>query len=236
MKKIITIVLAVMLLFKKTIKRLRYEIFPTEHGKMMKKFFDDAGKDERLLFDYDLNQDSLVLDVGGYKGQWASDLFSRYQCHIIVFEPVKQFAEKIKERFARNEKIEVYPYGLGSSNRKEFMGICEDGSSIFHNYKITQEIELVDIVQWLDKQNIESIQLMKINIEGGEYELLERLIDSGLIKIIDNILVQFHRLSKELSSRTRMERIQKHLKETHRPIYQYRFVWESWTIKKKNNA
>ena len=36
------------------------------------------------------------------------------------------------------------------------------------------------------------IDLLKINIEGGEYEVLENLIENDLIKNIDNIQIQFH--------------------------------------------
>ena len=34
--------------------------------------------------------------------------------------------------------------------------------------------------------------LMKINIEGGEYDLLEELLDENMIKQIVNLQVQFH--------------------------------------------
>jgi hypothetical protein len=38
--------------------------------------------------EYDLNADSVCIDIGGYEGQWASDIFGRYGCTIHVFEPV----------------------------------------------------------------------------------------------------------------------------------------------------
>ena len=36
------------------------------------------------------------------------------------------------------------------------------------------------------------VDLIKINIEGGEYELLEAILDNNLAKAFDNLQIQFH--------------------------------------------
>jgi hypothetical protein len=157
------------------------------------------------------------MDIGGYAGQWASDIFSKYCCRVAIFEPVDQFANDIRTRFAINDRMCVYQYGLGGFSREETISICGTNSSIF------------DVAEWLANENITSVQLMKINIEGAEYELLERLIDTGLVNVVDNIQVQFHNISRDSSER--MKSIQTSLVRTHTPTYQYRFVWENWKRK-----
>ena len=67
---------------------------------------------------------------------------------------------------------------------------------------------------------------MKINIEGGEYELLDRLLDTGLINIIDNLQVQFH--DHVDGAIGRMQRIQSRLGTKFNLTYQVPFVWENW--------
>ena len=58
---------------------------------------------------------------------------------------------------------------------------------------------------------------MKINIEGGEYELLERLIAADLIRKIDDIQVQFHNFVPDAAAR--MERCKARCgRRTHQPI------------------
>ena len=69
---------------------------------------------------------------------------------------------------------------------------------------------------------------MKINIEGGEYELLEHLIEEKLMADIANIQVQFHDFIP--GAQARMEAIQQELKKTHSLTYQYLFVWENWRL------
>jgi FkbM family methyltransferase len=195
---------------------------------MIRKWYADGGNYKKR-FDYDLNEESVALDVGGYQGQWASDLFSRYRCNIYVFEPVSDFAERIRKRFLHNDKIKIFPFGLGGSSRTETIYISKESSSIYGTNTNCEQIMVFDVKDWISDHGIDNITLIKINIEGGEYELLDRLIETKLVEKIDNIQVQFHNISKE--SRIQMERIQQELRKTHKPTYQYEFVWENWTRK-----
>ena len=88
---------------------------------------------------------------------------------------------------------------------------------------------LVKAINFLQDSHIEKIDLMKINIEGGEYDLLEHLIDFGYVKYIKNIQVQFHDLLPNAEQRMLM--IQRELEKTHNLTYQYLFVWENWRLK-----
>ena len=195
---------------------------------MVRKWFADGG-DSKFRFNYDLDDESIVLDLGGYRGQWASDLYSRYRCNIFIFEPVGYFVEQIRARFKKNNQIEIFPYGIGGKTRSEKIHISGDGSSIFGTSKTVEDIKIVDVKEWINKKKIGKIDLAKINIEGGEYELLDRLIETNMIGVIKNIQVQFHNISH--SSCYQMEQIQKELRKTHVPTYQYKFVWENWRIK-----
>lgn len=90
-------------------------------------------------------------------------------------------------------------------------------------------IKLVKAADFLKENNIKTIDLMKINIEGGEYALLEHLIEAGHIKEIKNIQIQFHDFVPDADKR--MCKIQSGLEETHFLTYQYRFVWENWRLR-----
>lgn len=211
--------------FKKIITRLRISMFPSEHDKEVKRWFiDDA--DESLRYKYDLNSDSLVMDLGGYKGQWASDIYARYICRILVFEPVKSFAEKIEKRFKKNPRIEVFEFALGANRRQEMIALANDGSSVYRKALKKETIHFEDVAELFNKYNIMTVDLMKVNIEGGEYELLPRLFETGLIGRIKNIQIQFHDVGPD--SNMRMNKICRELTKTHSPTYQYKFVWENW--------
>jgi FkbM family methyltransferase len=212
--------------------RLRKRKHRRAYRAMVEKWREDGG-DVALRFEYPLDRNSLVVDLGGYEGQWASDLYSRYRCRVLVFEPVAAFAAQIAERFCRNDDIEVFDYGLGAATRTQTIHLRGASSSTFRTDASTDTIRIVDVAEWLSEKGIDSIQLMKINIEGGEFELLERLIETGGIERIDDVQVQFHNVASD--SAQRMERIQQRLRHTHEPTFQYRFVWENWRRKRAHD-
>lgn len=192
------------------------------------KWFKDNG-DKTLRLNYELNNNSIIFDVGGYEGQWASDIFSKYVCEIHIFEPILEFAENIKKRFSKNNKIFVNNFGLSNKTEEAKISLEKDASSTFKKGGNIINIKVKKAIDYIKEKNIKNIDLIKINIEGGEYELLEHLIDSGFIKNIKNIQVQFHDFVD--NAEKRMEKIQKKLTETHTLTYQYKFVWENWKLK-----
>jgi FkbM family methyltransferase len=182
--------------------------------------------DKTHRLDYPLGKESLVFDLGGYEGQWASDIFARYRCSIHIFEPVKEYFDNIVERFKGNDRIVAHDIGLGSKTRDETIAIDADGSSIFKSGSNGQKIRLVSADEYFKENGIENIDLMKINIEGGEYELLEHLVQCEHVKKIENIQVQFHEFIPD--AKLRMNRIKRDLEKTHYLTYEYPFVWENW--------
>ena len=215
-------------ILRRIVTRLRVSLFPSKHDKEVKRWFADDG-DGKLRYEYDLDSDSLVIDLGGYAGQWASDIYARYNCRVLVFEPVKSFAEKIDERFRKNPKVEVFCQALGSNRRQELIALSADGSSVYRNSCKNESIQFEDVVTFFTDHNIEEVDLMKINVEGGEYELLPRLFEVGLIHKIKRIQVQFHDFVPD--ALTEMNSIREKLSLTHYPTYKFDFVWDNWKLK-----
>ncbi len=182
--------------------------------------------DETLRVTYTLHNDSVVFDVGGYTGQWAHEIAALYGCTIHIFEPVKKFADAIQNTYKNNSKMIIRNFGLSNQNEKVMMAVDENSSSHFKAGESTEQVELVDVMEYIHQNNINKIDLMKINIEGGEYDILEALLRDGFIKNIDNIQVQFHDFVP--GAEDRMRAIQKELRKTHKLTYQYEFVWENW--------
>ncbi len=204
------------------------KIYQSKDEQRVVKWFCDQG-DKTLRLNYNLDENSVVFDLGGYEGQWTSDIFSKYCCYIHVFEPVPQLAAAIEKRFEQNPKITVYQFGLADKSYKTGISLELDRSSIINKCEKATEVNLVKATDFLQNQGIKKIDLMKINIEGAEYDLLEHLIDTGYIRNINNIQVQFHDFVP--GAECRMNKIQEKLSTTHFLSYQYKFVWENWVVK-----
>jgi len=196
-------------------------------------YCDEGGEAMRL--DYPLAEDALVIDAGGYIGDFAAEIFCRFGCRIDVFEPITAYADKIKERFMYNDRVQVMDAGLGALAREENIHITGLGSSVFDApdnaaTQTMEKIRLVSVVDYLHSKAYPKVDLMKINIEGGEYELLDALLDTPeLIKNIGYFQIQFHEFVP--NARARRENIRQRLSETHQLMWDFPFIWESWELK-----
>lgn len=205
--------------FVDPVERAYIRLYVTDGAKKMYKF-------------NDLDENCIVFDVGGYRGDYSAEINKKFGCKCYCFEPVREFAEYIKNRFAGNDKILVYNYGLSDKSNSEGMQIFDNGSSsvIDRGSKECESVMMKDIKEFVDENQIGEIDLMKLNIEGGEYRLLERIIKCDLLARIRHIQIQFHQIDEE--SEKRMKRIWKELEKTHKLDWSYRpYIWESWTRK-----
>jgi len=215
---------------KKICHYLWHYHFPNEKDKILREF---RAKGQQKLFEHDnINETSIVIEIGGYHGDFTAEIAARYNPHIWVFEPVTAFFSIIEKRFKKNRKIKSLKMGLSNYTTSRKISIDSDGSSLFRERKNkdSETIQMKDIVEWFNENDIESVALMQINIEGGEYSLLERLIESGYVCKIEHIQIQFHdqyhKNAEEL-----MIKIQNELSKTHDIDFQYKFVWENWILK-----
>lgn len=49
-----------------------------------------------LQFNYNLTNESIVIDAGGYEGEFTNNIYSKFNCTVHVFEPVRSMYESLK--------------------------------------------------------------------------------------------------------------------------------------------
>lgn len=203
-----------------------------QYSSAIKRWFRDNAK-TRLLLQHELGPDSIVYDVGGYIGEWTQGISERYDAHIEVFEAVPNFVRKLEEKFADNPKITVHPYGLLNRNTTETFylkgpGSTSDAGSDDADLREVKA-DLRDFAKVCEQLGHDNVDLLKINIEGGEYPLLQRLLNQHLAQRFDVIMVQYHEwIPGAYWSRMKINR---RLSRTHRRVWNYPFVWEKWQRK-----
>lgn len=185
--------------------------------------------DKSLRINYPLNSNSVVFDVGGYLGDSSSDIYEKYKCYVYVFEPVQEYYKTIKKRFRNLKKIYVLNYGLAVRTQYINLHLAKDATSEYGKSTKLEKVKLEDVKKVLEKYKIKNVDLIELNIEGGEYELLEYLIYTNLIKKFKDIQVQFHNSIE--NAEERRNKIQNYLRKTHKLTYEYPFVWENWSLR-----
>ena len=194
------------------------------------KWYRDKG-DDRLRLKYNLNKSSIVFDVGGYLGDFTEKISKKFDCKIYLFEPSLSFYNQCLERFKDNNNILCFNYGVGNLNGDFILSNDKEASSTKRKISesVGEKIKIKKISEIIKELEIDNIDLMKINIEGGEYDLLLFLINENLISKIKNIQVQFHNFVP--NAEKKRENIINLLKNTHKNDWSYYFVWENWSLK-----
>ena len=196
----------------------------SEHSRWMQ----DRG-DETHRLNYPLSSNSIVLDAGGYHGEWAQKINEKYGSKVYVLEPISSYYNGLLEKFKDNESIRVFNFGLSSAPGRFSINLDNASSSLYKPGTGKEEIEISTLDLFMMKEGIEEIDLFKINIEGSEFDLLEDIINKGIQAKIKNIQVQFHVFVQNCESRRNW--IREELSKTHECVYNYEYIWEGWKIK-----
>lgn len=184
-----------------------------------------------ILHEAAIGSQSVVLDVGAFNGSWAQHIIDRYDPVIYAFEPNPRSYAQVQAKAEGNPKLRPISYGLGDKDMAAEFTLKGLGSSMYDERdsssdapRTTVEIAAIDRV-WSELK-LENVGLMKINIEGAEFPLLEKMIECDLLKCVDCFLIQFHEWHPGAYKKRR--RIRNELAKTHRLEWDYYFVWEKW--------
>ena len=151
----------------------------------------------------DCNAIKIIVDAGASIGD-TSEKFSSYftQATVYAFEPYPPFLSILVEKAEKNKNIIVEPFAIGKKCEKNFLNVnnCEDTNSLFEpreetfnvygpllskSGKIEVEIKTIDL--WSKEKNVQEIDILKLDLQGGELDALKgakELFSSARIKIV----------------------------------------------------
>lgn len=162
-------------------------------------------------YDFFTNEQIVLIDIGANIGL-ASIFFSQKNniSKIYAFEPVEKTYNQALINFKMNRhflKVEKFNnYGLAKGDRKDIFLFNNNvkgntgvrgplSSSFVASMVIEVEVELRNVTTEIEKiiiENPNSKIAIKMDCEGGEYEIFENLEDSGCIKKIDYLIMEWH--------------------------------------------
>ncbi len=122
--------------------------------------------------------DSVCIDVGCFKGEILS-LMMKYApgTHHIAFEPIPEQYLILKEKFG--DRADIYPFALANENTETTFNHVISNPTYSglkkRKYKGEENIQEIKVqVRKLDEviSNEIPIRLIKIDVEGGEYDVI----------------------------------------------------------------
>jgi len=182
--------------------------------------------DDTFRIDYNLTENSVVFDVGGYLGNWSEKIIEKYNCFVYIFEPVEEYYHIINEKFKDNKKVKIYNFGFSDESNLANMSKLGEGSSQYLSSDQIENVDMTTLSSFFTNNDVPRIDLLKLNIEGDEYKVLNDIITNKLLPYIDDIQIQWHDFKLEWEEQKKS--IIKELKKLFILTYSFDGVWENW--------
>ena len=178
-------------------------------------------KDKTFAF-FQVQNPKVIIDCGASYGIVAANYAVRFpQARVVAFEPNPAAYKYGRELLEKNglTRVELHNKAVSDKKGKSTLFVNLEH---FESASLTQnvinesgekiEIECEDIVEFLRRENVGEIDLIKIDIEGAEFSLMQHISDQGMLSKIKNIFLEIH-LDYQYLENTRFSSILKLLED-----------------------
>jgi len=149
---------------------------------------------EHTFFDDLLNEEIIVIDLGACKGEFINEIEKNYK----IKKAILVEANPTNYKYLIKKDNYVLYNKVISNESDKLVDFYEDpkspynGSKIFNYFQgIKHEILTINLEDIIKENNIQYIDILKIDIEGSEYDVMPNISDE-IYNIINQITIEFH--------------------------------------------
>lgn len=151
----------------------------------------------------ELPESPVLVDLGANVGGFSREFLGRFpDARILLVEADPYLVQCLIAEFGRCPKVQMFQGLIGPSTSPSvpfFLSRIPEGNSVFPAFSEHWsrgetrriEVEMIALPELLARAGIRHVDLLKVDIEGAEWDLLLRL-SSELARCIDQITVEFH--------------------------------------------
>ena len=145
----------------------------------------------------------IMIDGGACVGKITEEYTNTHT--VFAFEPNSANFRALDYRYKCNNNVRLFKAALGNQSGKTSLLIPQHiadhpcvsatiipANNLTSNLESQEDVQVIALSQFCQEHGIDSIDVLKLDIEGAEYDVLEDLFDSGLIHNINKIFVEFH--------------------------------------------
>lgn len=162
-----------------------------------------------------LSESALVYSFGvGEDASFDLETIAHYGIEVHAFDPTPRSIDWVKNQ-TWPPQFHFYPFGIGASDRAAAFFPPKNADHVSHTILPRNnaageaiQVQLYRLKTIADMLGHEEITILKLDIEGAEYEVIDDLVKTPEIKI-QQILVEFHHFLPNVSDETTQEAIDK---------------------------
>jgi FkbM family methyltransferase len=160
------------------------------------------------------NKIDIFFDVGSHLGAYTDMVVKAYpNCKSFLFEPQSKIFKKIEQKYLNNKNINVFNLAISDTEKKQNLNLNNhdltaslldyDPKSNYLKFKAklyqsdisnmnygTELVQVITLDKFIIDNNLEIIDLLKIDTEGNELNVLKGL--KKKINIVNYILIEIH--------------------------------------------
>ncbi|HVT00656.1 MAG TPA: FkbM family methyltransferase [Patescibacteria group bacterium] len=157
-------------------------------------------------YDFDkikLPKNPIIVDLGAHIGSFSVYVASilKNKCKIIAVEPDSQNFSLLKRNLSINKSHSVKPIKLAISDYKGEAHLRNENMNTDAYYldvknKNNSNCKVDTLVSVMDKMKIKRVDLLKLDVEGSEYEILQHKKTFAYIKKnVKYVFIEYHELT-----------------------------------------
>jgi FkbM family methyltransferase len=139
----------------------------------------------------------IIIDIGAGIGEFAIQAAAACpDCQVIGFEPFAQSCEYFRKNISSNSLSNVTAVSAAVSSKPGslVMDVSSGNPLQFKTQSGSASentVETIQLIHYLDDNAIAAIDLLKLDCEGGEYDILLPLSENELLRI-KRIVMEYH--------------------------------------------
>lgn len=151
---------------------------------------------EGVYDNYDLDNCNVVFDIGANVGMWTKYILTRNAKKVYCFEPNKKAISHLKESLKNDSNTAIVEKAVYKENTS-LQFYIDDSNSLISSlipesgHTPSYNVDAITLEEAIRESGESHIDLVKIDVEGSEFGIIESLTQETANKI-DSFLIEYH--------------------------------------------
>lgn len=152
---------------------------------------------DKIYEQYDLSDLDVVIDAGANVGLFTAYISTKNPKIIHAIEPTSVAFYELQKQFNYCNGVRTHKIGLGGKNDEMIININNNNhvtsSFLIETSESTtkEHVDVLTLPKFYETQKIQKIDLVKLDIEGMEYEVIDVMKDDE-IQMSERYLIEYH--------------------------------------------